>query len=67
VSNKGVIFPAPQHSEMANLLSTHREAVNRELNKLVREGLIAKNGHKLNILEYGAAKANGRRSPRLLS
>lgn len=49
--NRGVISPAPTDTDMANFLSTHREAVNRELNKLVHEGLIVKKGHELRILD----------------
>jgi CRP-like cAMP-binding protein len=50
-SNMGVISPAPTHADIANTLSTHREAVTRELNKLRRAGLIAKQGHELCILD----------------
>jgi CRP/FNR family transcriptional regulator, cyclic AMP receptor protein len=50
-SNIGVISPAPTHTDIANTLSTHREAVTRELNKLARAGLIAKQGHELRILD----------------
>ncbi len=38
--NKAVISPAPTHSDIAARLSTHREAVTRELNALARDGLI---------------------------
>lgn len=40
--NRAVISPAPTHSEIASRLSTHREAVTRELNQLSRDGLIAR-------------------------
>jgi len=46
----GVICPAPTHADIANLLSTHREAVTRELNRLVRAGLIEKKGNELHLL-----------------
>ncbi len=49
--NRGVISPAPTDTDIANFLSTHREAVNRELNKLAREELIAREGHELHILD----------------
>ncbi len=41
-SNKGPqrISPAPTHAEIASRISTHREAVTRELNELVRAGLL---------------------------
>ena len=34
------IDPAPTHSEIASRVSTHREAVTRELNRLSRVGII---------------------------
>ena len=34
------IAPAPTHTEIASRVSTHREAVTRELNRLSRTGLI---------------------------
>lgn len=33
------IFPAPTHGEIASRVSTHREAVTRELNRLCRIGV----------------------------
>jgi CRP/FNR family transcriptional regulator, cyclic AMP receptor protein len=47
--NSGVISPAPTHADIANLLSTHREAVTRELSRLARAGLIAKKGNELHL------------------
>jgi len=35
-----MIRPAPTHAELASRISTHREAVTRELNHLSRDGLI---------------------------
>ena len=35
-----VITPVPTHSDIASRVSTHREAVTRELNDLVRIGLL---------------------------
>jgi CRP-like cAMP-binding protein len=51
VSNKAVISPIPTHVELANLVSTHREAVTRELNDLEKEGLILRKDHELHILD----------------
>ncbi len=34
------LFPAPTHAEIASRVSTHREAVTRELNRLSRMGII---------------------------
>ena len=47
------ILPAPTHSELANRISTHREAVTRELNRLRRIGAIS--------LEKGRITINDRR------
>jgi CRP/FNR family transcriptional regulator, cyclic AMP receptor protein len=44
-----IISPAPTHAEIASRISTHREAVTRELNELVRAKLIAKRGGDLLI------------------
>lgn len=45
LNGKGaLISPAPTHVEIANRISTHREAVTRELNRLSRLGLIERRG-----------------------
>ena len=49
--NEAVIAPAPTHSEIASRLSTHREAVTREINKLARDGLVERGGGKLVITD----------------
>jgi CRP/FNR family cyclic AMP-dependent transcriptional regulator len=54
--NIGVIFPAPTHTEIANLLSTHREAVTRELNALARAQLVVRRQHELHILDIAKLK-----------
>jgi CRP/FNR family cyclic AMP-dependent transcriptional regulator len=41
------IVPAPTHVEIASRVSTHREAVTRELNRLTRIGLITRSGDAL--------------------
>ena len=38
--NSAVISPAPTHADIASRVSTHREAVTRELNDMTRSGLI---------------------------
>jgi CRP-like cAMP-binding protein len=43
------LFPAPTHAEIANRISTHREAVTRELRRLQSEGILAKEGRALRI------------------
>jgi CRP-like cAMP-binding protein len=50
-ANAAVISPAPTQTEIANLVSTHREAVSRELNHLVKSSLIMRQGHDLHILD----------------
>ena len=50
-SNTAFISPAPTHSDLANLISTHREAVTRELNSLTRNGLIQRRKQGLVILD----------------
>jgi CRP/FNR family cyclic AMP-dependent transcriptional regulator len=49
--NRARISPAPTHAELASMISTHREAVTRELNKLAREGLIKREDRSLVILD----------------
>jgi CRP/FNR family cyclic AMP-dependent transcriptional regulator len=44
-----VISPAPTHMEIAGRISSHREAVSRELSRLTREGLIERRGRSLII------------------
>jgi CRP-like cAMP-binding protein len=39
--------PAPTHAEIASRISTHREAVSRELNRLSRMGIIARQNGSL--------------------
>lgn len=50
-SNTVTLSPAPKHSDLANLVSTHREAVTRELNNLVRLGLIRREANNLVIID----------------
>jgi CRP/FNR family transcriptional regulator, cyclic AMP receptor protein len=47
--DSAVISPAPKHAELASRISTHREAVTRELNELMRAKLIGKRGNTLII------------------
>ena len=43
------ISPAPTHADIAARISTHREAVTRELNELTKSGLIKRHGRILII------------------
>ena len=51
------ITPAPTHAEIASRISTHREAVTRELNALARARLIERRGGTL-VIRNMAALAN---------
>jgi CRP/FNR family cyclic AMP-dependent transcriptional regulator len=43
------ISPSPKHVDIASRVSTHREAVTKELNQLVHDGLIQRRGRTLVI------------------
>lgn len=47
------ISPAPTHGEIASRVSTHREAVTRELNHLAQIGLIEQRRGTLTVLDVG--------------
>jgi CRP/FNR family transcriptional regulator, cyclic AMP receptor protein len=47
--NEAILSPAPTHAEIASRISTHREAVTRELSWLESKGLIAKEGRLLRL------------------
>ena len=49
--NQAVIAPAPTHTDLASLISTHREAVTRELSELVRDKVIRRGDHCLEVLD----------------
>jgi DNA-binding IclR family transcriptional regulator len=44
-----VLSPAPSLSDIANRISTHREAVSRELSRLASRGLLRREGGNLRI------------------
>jgi CRP/FNR family transcriptional regulator, cyclic AMP receptor protein len=52
--NMVVITPAPTHAEIASRISTHREAVTRELNELARAKMIERRRSKLVIRDVRA-------------
>jgi hypothetical protein len=54
------ISPAPTHAEIASRVSTHREAVTRELNRLSRVGIIERRSGALVVhdLDRLAAMVN---------
>ncbi len=49
--NTSVISPAPTHADIASQVSTHREAVTRELNDLARAGLVERRSGALVVLD----------------
>lgn len=49
--NIAIISPAPTHAELACFVSTHREAVSRELSSLAKINLIMQEGRDLHILD----------------
>jgi CRP-like cAMP-binding protein len=51
VDNRASLDPAPTHAEIASQISTNREQVTRELNALRREGLLAKDGKALVVMD----------------
>jgi len=51
------ISPAPTHFELAARISTHREAVSREMSALAKRGLVEKRGSSLRLRDVAALKA----------
>ncbi len=49
--NRALIERLPTHSEIANRVSTHREAVTRELNRLIKSGLLRREGKSLVVTD----------------
>ena len=47
----GIISPVPTHAELADRLSTHREAVSRELSRLANIGVVVREGRMLRICD----------------
>ncbi len=52
-----VLSPAPKHAAIAARISTHREAVTRELNALAKRGLVKKSGTDLVVCDVGRLRA----------
>jgi CRP/FNR family cyclic AMP-dependent transcriptional regulator len=46
-SRGGIISPPPTHADVAARVSTHREAVAREMKRLERQGLLQRRGGAL--------------------
>lgn len=48
--DRAEIRPAPTHFELASRISTHREAVSREMSALAKDGILRKQGGTLHVL-----------------
>lgn len=55
--SEAVIQPAPTHSDIASRISTHREAVTRELSRLEDLGIIAREGRILRVRNLARLQA----------
>jgi CRP/FNR family transcriptional regulator, cyclic AMP receptor protein len=53
----GVMLPAFTHSEMADRIGTHREAVTRELSRLRRTNVLRSRGRRLEVPDLGRLEA----------
>lgn len=65
--NQKEISPAPTHSEIAGRISTHREAVSREISRLKQMGILERRGRSLIVrdierLEQMVRNASGEQS-----
>jgi CRP/FNR family transcriptional regulator, cyclic AMP receptor protein len=54
IDGQGSINPAPTHFELAAKISTHREAVSREMSVLAKRGLIERHGSRLLLHDLAA-------------
>lgn len=52
-ANEAVLRPAPTHSVIAGRVSTHREAVTRELSRLAKLGIVERQGTDLLVKDVG--------------
>ena len=51
VDNRARLEPSPKHAVLASQISTNREQVTRELNALVRQGVLQKDGKALVVAD----------------
>jgi len=54
--NAAAVSPPPTHAEIASRVSTHREAVTRELNRLAHSGLLERRSNTLAILDVAGLR-----------
>jgi len=52
--DRAVLTDLPTHAELASRIGTHREAVTKELSRLVRKGLLARSGDSLLVPSLNA-------------
>jgi CRP/FNR family cyclic AMP-dependent transcriptional regulator len=52
-NKSAIITPSPTHADIASRVSTHREAVTRELNRLARMGVIERQAGALRVKDIG--------------
>lgn len=52
--NTATISPAPTHAEIASRVNTHREAVTKEISRLVGAGLLERSAGKLTVKDIAA-------------
>lgn len=57
IDNKAIVSPAPTHAEIASRISTHREAVTREINVLSRSDILAKEDGAMIIKNLSALQS----------
>jgi CRP/FNR family cyclic AMP-dependent transcriptional regulator len=62
-SNEALLSPAPTHADVASRISTHREAVTRELSWLESQGLIVKEGRSLRLKDLDRLRAMATEDP----
>ncbi|WP_325346169.1 Crp/Fnr family transcriptional regulator [Xylophilus sp.] len=55
--NQAILSPAPRHADLASTVATTREEITRELSRLTREGLLAKEGRTLVLRDVAALRA----------
>ncbi len=52
----GDISPTPTHEDFASRISTHREAVTRELSRLEELGLLVRQGRAIRVKDMGVLR-----------
>ena len=50
-ANQATLVPPPRHADIASRVSTNREAVARELNRMARQGLVERRRGAIVLLD----------------